>query len=252
MSLLLHLAMAGVAGIVVFCLLPVATFILYGFEAARRVGSVYVQLAMATLGRGLLVLRGVGVRLLATDYDGDTGTEKGSLGGRRLDWEDPDNRMTRWAGVPFGIALEDREVITDVRQLLLAEEFAELRRRENATRQYEVRNEDREVVGQETARQAYFDFEPGRRVVSLAPIAKIVQRSARPSLVSRILKLTELSQKQYDTRAKMQYFIWLMALGAGFGLMFLGAKLQSTVGSGGGTTISAPTGFVMIPWEVVL
>lgn len=251
MSLLLHLAMAGVTGIVVFCLLPVATFLLYGFDAAQRVSSAYVSIAMSTLGRGLLVLRGVGVRLVATDYEADTGTEKAKLGGRRVDWEDADSRMTRWAGVPFGIALEDRPVITDARQLLLAEEFAELRRRENGTVTYQKQQPDGSTA-EKTARLAYFDLDPGKRVVSLAPITKIVQRSARPSMVSRVLKLTELSQNPYNTSAKVQYLVWLMGLGAGFGLMYMGAKLQSTVGSGSGSTISAPAAMMQVPWEVVL
>jgi hypothetical protein len=251
MSLLMHLAMAGVAGLVAFCLLPVATFILYGFGAAQRVSNAYVSIAMSTLGRGVLVLRGVGVRLVATDYEADTGTEKAKLGGRRVDWEDADSRMTRWAGVPFGIALEDRPVITDARQLLLAEEFAELRRRENGAVTYQEQQPNGDVA-EKTARLAYFDLEPGRRVVSLAPITKIVQRSARPSLVSRVLKLTELSQNPYNTSAKVQYMIWLMGFGAGVGVMFLGAKLQSTVGSGGGTTISAPSAMLSVPWEVLV
>jgi hypothetical protein len=234
MSLLLHLAMAGTAGVITFCLTPAITWALYGFEAAKSLGDQYVGLATSTLGRGLLVIRGVGVQLKATSFDADAGTEKTRMGGRRLDWRDPDGRMTRWAGAPFGIALEGKEVITDARQLLLGERFVELRRREDATR---------ELSDGDLARQAFFVFDAGRRVVALNPITRIVQRSAGPQTVSRVKKLTELSQAAYNSRPSVQYLVWLMAFGAGVGVMFLGRKLAGSLqGSGGGTTIRAPPG----------
>jgi hypothetical protein len=241
MSLLLHLAMALTAGVVTFGLLPLLATALFGAQVGERVGNQFVGLAMAMIGRALLVLQGggVGLELVSVSRDADTSTERCSLGGRRLDYSDPDGRMSRLAGYPFGLALRDKMAVVDARQLLLGDRYVERRRSGAATAPVAAGGGDTVA-----AKQAYFAFEPGRYVCSLRPISRIVQRSAQPSLVSRVRELIKVGLSRYNSSARVQYLIWLTAMGAGFGLIYIGSRLTDS-GSSGSEIAAPPTGMIV-------
>lgn len=241
MSLFLHLAMALTAGLVTFALLPLLVTALFGQDIGEQAGNQFVGLAMAMIGRALLVLQGggVGVELVSVTRDADTSTERCDLGGRRLDYADPDGRMSRLAGYPFGLALRDKMAVVDARQLLLAERFAERRRTGAATAPIAAGGGETEP-----ARQAYFSIAPGRYVCSLRPVSRIIQRSASPTLVSRVRELIRIGLSRYNSSARVEYLVWLMAMGAGFGLIYIGSRL--TDGGSSGSEITAPPVGVLV------
>lgn len=231
MSIITEIGKAFMLGIITFFGLGVAARAL-PWHLAKTVADTYVGMGMACLGRGLLIQRAHGgLTLKKTTFDSSVSGEKARISGNIKQWSDPHNMMSRFQGRPFGLAHETSNTILDARTLALARRFRELDRRG----EWEVDGRFR----------AFFHVEEGDStdLVDIADGLSVVQHSEAPGLVDRLKEFVRKSQMMFNAPRLMQHSAWLIALGVGFGLMFLANRLADTSGGSTGSPIPLTVAF---------
>lgn len=233
-----EIAKAALLGVLAWVLVPiVATMAAPDHELTEKIIGAYHTTAISILGRALFITRSHGgFRLKKTVFDPTENDEKAYVGGEEKHWKDPDNMMSTWRGYPFGLAHEDRNVIYDARFAHFARRYIEDKRRGTW-----------EVDG---LRKAYIALEAGRRyLVDPSAPRKVIQTQTSPGLSSRLKVFTEKGNALFNSRNVLQTTAWLMALGAGLGLMWLAAEFRarSSNAGGGGIIINQPVALAPDP-----
>lgn len=224
MSFFLDLFKAFGFGLMLFIGIGIVSSLLpwvYGKHIARP----YRSIAMELLGRGVFLQRSHGsYSLKRSSYDANMGAEKVNLGGEAKHFFDPDDLMSTFRNKPFGLAHEDRAVIFDARTAFLGRRFAELKN-----------TGDWLTDGH---RKAYFAIEEGvAELVNLADALPIIQNPGKPGVVDRVDNYAEKGQTLFDSRNVMQQIQLFIALGVGFGLMWLAAQLVASGASDVGVSL---------------
>lgn len=226
MSWLTNLFYMWFFGVVGFFVLPIFAAAL-PWEYAKRVISPYHSIAMTLLGRGIMLQRSHGgLTLKKSKFDPrfEEGAEMVRIGREKKHFRDPNDYMTTFKGRPFGLAHEDRSVIVNARVAYFGRVFREL----CETGRFE-HNEQL---------NAFFSIPKGlHELVNIADIKAIVQQSAAPGAASREETHAEKSQSMFDSRNIIDTMTWLIALGAGYGLVFGASYLAESTGTSGGSTI---------------
>lgn len=201
----------------------------------EAIADVYFGFAMKMYHRAILVERSHGgYSLIPTTFDAESKSEKGTLGGQRKDWEDPNGHMTRFYNRPFGVAHEDSDVILRPSLAEIGEELYNLS--QDGLDEMQIRSGESVtdlVVGA-------IPISKRQRLVSLKTGIHALLCSADPDTVDTTITYTEKSQNPFSRNQAMKYATALMlAFLTGFGSVWFGAKEIS--GSGGnliGDTIS--------------
>jgi len=229
MSMLIRVMMAFTLGLVTFCSIPLAAVAVNGRKDAEPVIQQYIDMAMAILGRSLLLKRKHGgYSFKRSDFDATIPSEQVSIGGEDRDFLDPNGYMSTFRGQRFGIAHEARNIIATPRLADLGREKARLEREGD----WET------TANGDVYKRAFFKLDSDEeRLVDIDDLLKVIQGSATPALGQRTETYIEKSQSVFDSATPMDVMIWLMSLGVSFGLMYLGYKLRDPSAGGGGSVL---------------
>lgn len=219
----MSLLMAGFKGLfvgVVVFFIPAVTARFLDQGKQDSISDFYTGAAMSVLGRGVMVIRSNGGQLLKkSKFNTRDGGEEVRLGGETKQWRNPGGMMLTLQGKPFGLVHEDRDVMFDIRTAHIAELYNEYKE-----------SGEWKIDGY---RKAYANVKKGINLVNVRAILPAVQSSASPGLADRIDSFVEKMESMFDSSNVFEYLPWVVAVGAGFGLVWLLAKLGTTGGGGG-------------------
>ncbi|MFW5956744.1 MAG: hypothetical protein ACOCQY_05010, partial [Halorhabdus sp.] len=156
--------------------------------------------------------------LKRSSYDGKHDAEKVSLGGSKKKWRNPGGMMHTLSNHPFAFAYGNRDILFDIRSAYAAEKYREYRE-----------SGEWMIDG---LRKAFINAPEGPTLVDVRAVTGAIQSSASPELAERIDSFVEKMESQFDSGNAWDYFPWVVAAGAGLGLMWFAAKLTSTTGGG--------------------
>lgn len=164
------------------------------------------------------------------------GGEKIHLDGRRMDWEDPGDKMSYLGHSPFGIVLEHVNVIVDP---IMAEAGARKRQLKEATDW--VRDLGDLGVGEGEARPRYLDVPRQAVGVSLEDATQLIGGGEPPTSVDTTWEWGVNSQLGFKRANRFDILMFAIMFAIGVGIVYITMMLKGGLsgggGGGGGTTV---------------
>lgn len=220
MSIILDLLKAYVAGVLVFFAFGTLAAALLPWEDAKPIVDQYINMAMTVVKRGLFVKHRGNIKLVKTSV-ADFGAEVAKLGGSVHHWHDVDDRMASCYAATIGLAAAGenaKNVVFDARLAGIGGKWLQIKRQR--------------LLQHDGMWKTFCHMSPGRHLADLSKAAAVIEGSASPRLADHVDDFTEKSQAGWNSRRSqaVQTIQLLMFAGAGFGLVYLGAKLAASTG----------------------
>jgi hypothetical protein len=243
-DMIIQATMVFLIGVMAFVALPV---VIEGFEGiaealtgkefgvSESVSEAYRSMSIQAFGKLVLVrLANAGWRLRSFSYESG-GKIQAVVGSKKEEWNDPKGRMGRLCGRPFAVVHEEIGVAGAPHDAAIAEKMREQDTKRD--REYAYQTSDGETA---VAKYNRVGFDSAKKAVDFDHFPDIVQGSVDPQAGQRAKSFKEKAFAKFNTTNLMDYGLILMAFAVGFGAMYLGAKLGSTLSGGRGSSIGLP------------
>lgn len=233
MGLFLWGTVGFMTGIVMFLAVPILLGPNLPAKYRNKLAQPYFGLCMLAMERALLVRRKhSGWSLVSCSYDAEKEAEKAAIGGEEMHFEDPFDFMSRLKKRPFGVAWEPFPGILDP----VAAEIGEMDERASES----VGDEMELVLGDgeetETVIRNHVRLPGNERLVDLVHTLQLMLGDGSPKDPSKAWEYTKKSQSGYSTRDIMGVMTWILAYGAGAGMVWFivsqGGNMSRAVGTG--------------------
>lgn len=236
-SLVLWGIVGFMLGVVAFLAVPILVGPMLRANWRNKMAQPYFGLCMLAMERALLVRRKhSGWSLVSCSYDAEHEAEKATVGGEVVHFEDPFDFMTRLKKRPFGLAWESFPGILDP----VAAEVGEMDDR--ATEQVgdelelEIGNGDGEDTIPETVVRNHVRLRGKESLVDLVHTLPLMSGGTSPKSPFKMREFVKKSQSGYSTRDIMGVMTWILAYGAGAGMVWFivsqGGNVSRAVGTG--------------------
>jgi hypothetical protein len=201
-----------------------------------KVSGLYFGQANSSLRRGALVGRtNAGFDIVATSFDPQIQAESVSLDGRQGYAQDPMNNMGLWGNAPFGLLTEKANVYVRARHADVGR--ADDERIEANDDTVAVETTDGETVA---ATDIYADVPAEPRLVDLHDVLPILGGASDLFTADTAKTYVVKSQSAFNSRNVVEAMTFIIAFGAGFGMVALALSQLSTGGGGGAPVVNVP------------
>lgn len=215
----------------------------------RRLGGFFLDTGFRFIGRFLLVAhQNGGYSIVASRFDPDKGTETAWLNGRRGDWMDHLNSMSKLRNVSFGIVTDHIGIVLDLRIAEIGQRFDELVAADEHRRVQTYRDDTGRTWTEEQFAK-FLEMSEEMVPVDIRKAVHIMPGDADPFSVEVGEKYVTFSKEKYgQTFGKMTYGAWILAFIVGAGIMYFALRLG---GNGEGGTNESSGDIIPIVIEVM-
>lgn len=215
-------------GLIAFLGLPVISMI----SRWKGFAGFFLKLAAFPLSRAAVVVSEHNDAMLKQMQFLNLGVEKITIDGDVKLFEDPDNSLHHWLGIPFALADEEHGVLFDPRHAAAGLKKKLLDDRGDG--EYLATTDEWDEYGVSKWKPAVFEFPKKHQIVNLSMVQELIDGGERSEYAERVEELYKHSRDPFGSGTSALTFLYPIL---GFAIPFGGIWFMSSqfgVGGGGG------------------
>jgi len=164
------------------------------------------------------------------------GLEKISIDGDVKLFEDPDNALHHWLGIPFALADEEHGVLFDPRHAAAGAKKKLIDDRGDG--EYLATTEEWEEYGVSKWKPAVFEFPKKHQIVNLSMVQNLIDGGERSEYAERVEELYKHSRDPFGEGTSAMTFLYpILGFAIPFGGIWFMASQFGVGGGGGGSSV---------------
>ena len=234
--------MAMLIGLLGFILLPMISTV----SSWKAPANFFLSLATFPIKRAAIVVSEHNDGLFKTMRFSGLGVEMITIDGEEKAFEDPDNALHHFLGIPFALADEEHGVLFDPRHAAAGEKKKGLQKTEEDT--YLATEEEWQSYDIAKWMPAVFEFDTKHELVDLSAVQSLIQGGERSEYAQRVEELYQHSRDPFgDGTSAMKYLYPMIAFAITFGgIWFMVSQFGLPTGGGGPSSVVGYGSFLFL------